>query len=420
MPSGASQYRVGDVGPGAVVLQGEHLSAGLDEEKLVAVLEARGHVQTAELAGLQRRVIIGLARSLKREVSDFDQAVAELERAVEVALEVIARGERGTNTDELVDKVLSQIAEKTRREDFDGGARAVDDALAELDRREAEERDAGRRARVALLEAGVRQDTLRRDAVAVAGRIAALVAVPQPTDRPAWLPEFRKHWDAYYEDGDAKGINFSLSVAIELARLMLATAGDDAERGIAANLLGNALSTLGAAGERDGAAGGGGRGLPRGAGGGTPRSGAARLGDDAEQPRQRAFDTRGTGERDGASGGGGRGLPRGAGGVDPRSGAARVGGDAEQPRQRASGTRGTGERDGASGGGGRGLPRGAGGEDPRSGAARLGDDAEQPRHRAFERSGSGRAGRRVWRRRSRPTARRWRSGRAIGCRSTGR
>ncbi len=299
---------------------------GLDEEKLVAVLEARGHVQTAELAGLQRRVIIGLARSLKREVSDFDQAVAELERAVEIALEVIARGERGTNTDELVDKVLSQIAEKTRHEDFDGGARAVDDALAELDRREAEERDAARRARVALLEAGVRQDTLRRDAVAVAGRIAALVAVPQPTDRPAWLPEFRKHCDAYYEDGDAKGINFSLSVAIELARLMLATAGDDAERGIAANLLGNALSTLG---ERE--------------------SGTARL--------EEAVDAYRAALEEWTS---------------------------------------------------------------RSGAARLGDDAEQPRHRASRRSGNGRAGRRVWRRRSPPTARRWRSGLAIGCRSTGR
>ena len=79
-----------------------------------------------------------------------------------------------------------------------------------------------------------------------------------------------------------------------------------------------------------------------------------------------------------------------------------------------------GERDGASGGGGRGLPRGAGGKDARSGAARLGDDAEQPRHRALDARASGRAGRRVWRRRSRPTARRWRKGRAIGCRSTGR
>jgi hypothetical protein len=84
---------------------------GLDEERLVAVLEARGHLQS----GVERRVIIGLARRVKRDVSDFDQAIAELERAVEVALDVIARGEHGTKADEFVNKVLSEIAEKTKR-----------------------------------------------------------------------------------------------------------------------------------------------------------------------------------------------------------------------------------------------------------------------------------------------------------------
>ena len=106
--------------------------------------------------------------------------------------------------------------------------------------------------------------------------------------------------------------------------------------------------------------------------------------------------------------------------MDARAGAARLGDDAEQPRQRARDARRAGERDGAAGGGGRGLSRGAGGKDARSGAARLGDDAEQPRHRARDAWASGRAGRRGWRRRSRPIARRWRNGRAIGCRSTGR
>ena len=79
-----------------------------------------------------------------------------------------------------------------------------------------------------------------------------------------------------------------------------------------------------------------------------------------------------------------------------------------------------GERDGAAGGGGRGLSRGAGGMDARARAARLGDDAEQPRQRALDARASGRAGRRGWRRRSRPIARRWRNGRASACRSTGR
>jgi tetratricopeptide (TPR) repeat protein len=69
--------------------------------------------------------------------------------------------------------------------------------------------------------------------------------VDHSTKRPAWLPEFRKRCDTYYEDGEAKGINFSLSVAVELARRMLATARDSRERGTVLNLLGSALWTLG-------------------------------------------------------------------------------------------------------------------------------------------------------------------------------
>src|SRR5271166_2647933 len=220
--------------------------SGSAEQKLIANMDAR-----AETAGLQRRVIVSLARGQKRDVSGFDQAVGELKRAVEVVRDVIARGERGTNADEFVDKVLSEIAEKTKNADFDGSARAVNDALAELDRREAEQRkreaeqrDTARRARVELLEAGVRQDTLRRDAVAVAGRIAALVTVQHPTERPAWLPEFRKHYETFCEEGRDKGINFSLSVAVELARRALATARNNIERGEAADLLSSALTSL--------------------------------------------------------------------------------------------------------------------------------------------------------------------------------
>ena len=86
--------------------------------------------------------------------------------------------------------------------------------------------------------------------------------------------------------------------------------------------------------------------------------------------------------------------------------AARLGDDAEQPRHRAREPRRAGGGDGAAGGGGRRLPRRAGGTHPRARAARLGDDAEQPRQRALRRSASGRRARRGWRRRSPPTARR--------------
>ncbi len=54
-----------------------------------------------------------------------------------------------------------------------------------------------------------------------------------------------------------------------------------------------------------------------------------------QSSRHRAPGARGARERDGAAGGGGGGPPGGAGRIPPRAGAARLGDDAEQPRQRA-------------------------------------------------------------------------------------
>src|SRR4051812_1615523 len=116
---------------GNLSVQGVTVS-GATAEELVAELERRGLLAGAELAGLQRRTIITLARRLKpAERLDFEQAVTELERAVEMALDVIARGERGTNDDAFVNAVLAEVAALVRRDDLDGGARAIDRALAQ-------------------------------------------------------------------------------------------------------------------------------------------------------------------------------------------------------------------------------------------------------------------------------------------------
>ncbi|HEX2151317.1 MAG TPA: hypothetical protein VHG31_04885, partial [Stellaceae bacterium] len=208
------------------------------DDELVAALTL-GLRQSAELAGLQRSTIVKLARRLNDdERLDFDQAVKELEHAVEVALDVINRGERGTNDGEFVNRVLARVAELIRRDDLDGGAAEVDIALADL--------DAGyRRSKVTLLEEGVRVDTLRRDAAAVARRIEEIIAVDHPGERIAWRPEFRERLDGFMAEGEEKGLNFSLSVAIELARRMLDSVRSPDERGTALNLLGNALASLG-------------------------------------------------------------------------------------------------------------------------------------------------------------------------------
>jgi tetratricopeptide (TPR) repeat protein len=221
------------------IVGGNKVTYGLTAEELLAALEAREVSRTAGKPRLERQTIIKLAQRLKPDdVLDFDQAVRELERAVTVAQEVIERGERGTNHDAFVNVVLARVAELTRSGDFDGGASTIDQGLAELDAEY-------RRSRVSLLEEAVKVDTLRRDATAVVWRVEALISVDHPTERPAWLPAFHEQYEAFQEDGEAKGVKFSLSVAIELARRMLDTAISDAERGTAANLLGDSLLRLG-------------------------------------------------------------------------------------------------------------------------------------------------------------------------------
>ena len=235
------------------------------------------------------------------------------------------------------------------------------------------------------------------------------------------------------------------------------------------NNLGNALQSARRARERDGAAGGGGRGLSRGAGGTDARARAARMGDDAEQPRHCAL------RRSASARAARRGWRRRSRPIatrcwksDARARAARTGrrrrttsatrsgrsGSARAARRgwrrrsrpiatrcwkrtrervpldwamtqnnlgaRAPDARGARERHGAAGGGGRGLSRRAGGMDARARAAPMGDDAEQPRQRApsagraGERDGAAGGGGRGLSRR------RWRNGRASACRSTGR
>jgi hypothetical protein len=135
---------------------GDKIVHGLDADEIVDALEKRGVLQTAENAGLQRRMVVMLAQRLKpAERLEFEQAITELERAVEIALDVIARGERGSNEDAFVNAVLAEVAEKTRNNDLDGGAQVIADALAEIDRREATQRKTAQRERIALLGAGI-------------------------------------------------------------------------------------------------------------------------------------------------------------------------------------------------------------------------------------------------------------------------
>jgi tetratricopeptide (TPR) repeat protein len=122
-----------------------------------------------------------------------------------------------------------------------------DEAAAEADRAFAEWEELQKleaQKGIALLEAGLRADILRRDPVSAAKRIEQRVVIE--TKDPAALSDaVRREQRVWYERGRDRGLNFDLEVSIELARITLECARDGDQRGAALNDLGKALARLG-------------------------------------------------------------------------------------------------------------------------------------------------------------------------------
>ena len=214
--------------------------------ELVAALEANGFISKAESGGLSKATVIALAQRLRPdEALNLEQAVEEIKRAIDVALEVVGKGARGNDESEFVNAVLAKVADMTKRAEFDGATQEVDAALAQLEEKQREQQNASRRSRAALLLAGLRQDVLARKAPSAAGRIEQLIAIEYPDDQSVRFDELHRARNTYFEIGRDTGADFTLEIAVELARREVATAPNAADRGLAYNALGTTLWTLG-------------------------------------------------------------------------------------------------------------------------------------------------------------------------------
>jgi tetratricopeptide (TPR) repeat protein/pimeloyl-ACP methyl ester carboxylesterase len=214
-------------------------------DKLVAAHAESGKTTYAEKAGVGREVVIQLAQRINADVDDFDRAMVELERAVAVAVEVVEEGRRGSNTGDFVDVVLKRIAEKSAKGQFDEAAVEADAGFAQWELDETERRNAAVAGGLKLLDAGLRQDILRRDPKSAAKRIERMVSLEHPDDRTARFVAMRRRQNEWYASGSDKGLNLDLQVSIETARLLLASASGPNEAGAAQIDLGVALFALG-------------------------------------------------------------------------------------------------------------------------------------------------------------------------------
>ena len=212
-------------------------------DQLAAAIGKHTAAKAAE-SGLGREAILDLGRRIRLDVTGFEQAVKELDYAVGIAVDVIAKAARTPHQEAFAREILARAAGAAKRGEFDAASRTLDEALDELGGWQAASDPLLITLRQSLLEAGAGLDLLRRDPAAVAMRIEAIAAI-DAAESPVWSAKYKARQDAFYEEGEAQGICLPLQVAIEMARRMRTSARSADQRGTALNLLGNALTRAG-------------------------------------------------------------------------------------------------------------------------------------------------------------------------------
>ncbi|MCX7302621.1 MAG: tetratricopeptide repeat protein, partial [Rhodobacterales bacterium] len=185
-------------------------------------------------AGVTEPALVELASRIAADVPDAATAFRELKNAVEIAIRVQAEGRVASNHGDFVDTVLRRVAELARDGRYDAASADIDAALAQ------EQAESAART-IRLLDAGIEQDTLRRNAPAVADRLLRKAQV----ENRAGFDDLRAVFMEWYERGRDKGLNFDLAVSIALADLTHSHATTPDQRGNALNDLGTALQSLG-------------------------------------------------------------------------------------------------------------------------------------------------------------------------------
>ena len=195
-----------------------HCLGDEDIKRIIDELVRRGLVQRAEDVGLERAFIVSLAKRMKpTQQLDFDQAVDEVSHAVDIAVTVVTEGSSGSS-DQLVNEVLKRIAERTKANDAAGATREAEEGFARWQKQEGERQASAAATGVTLLELTLKTDLLRFDATAAAERVENIASLQHKDDPKTLFEALGTREDQFEAEGRDKGVNFSLEVAIAIAR----------------------------------------------------------------------------------------------------------------------------------------------------------------------------------------------------------
>lgn len=219
--------------------------SGVQIERLTAIQEDTAQTReiTDEILSLVKELretkattvpqatLIAIARKTRPRVANRDEALAELDRAADIAADLEARGAAGSNVDALVDAVLKELAALSREGRLSDAASLAQDKLA-----------AAKAGVAQLREAAI--DTLLLDQQPVPA--AALIAerLAEDTTPPDLFAALLAEAFQWRERGQTNGARLDLEVGLALAELTVQQAADADQRGAAWNGLGTAHTIL--------------------------------------------------------------------------------------------------------------------------------------------------------------------------------
>ena len=232
MPSSASHYLVGDVGVGATVLQGEHLSVGFTAEQVRVLIEATTKGADERLAEVSRR--LGVTQGAMRTMlATLGQADVPEERLAEKLAEVFEQYRKAAAAIAALhpeNAAAQEHAAKAAQAATSGdrsearyhlhAARVAAEAAAEEARRLAKEAEAAaerqmlQAARAVAAEAELALTALDYpEAARLFEEAASLVPSREPKEKGVLL---RRQADAMQREGEERGDNTALQEAITL------------------------------------------------------------------------------------------------------------------------------------------------------------------------------------------------------------
>ena len=171
--------------------------------------------------GLQDKATSALITRLRPgEELVADRARREVEQVATLTAVAIRQAEVPAEDLPVIAKdALKQMAGLMQGGSFDAALAVVDDTLITLNSAGGLTPEQLRQARIVLMEGGISLEQMRRDASGVAKRVEQLIAIDWPSGA-AWAPAYKTRLDAFHKEGVDKNVNFSLEVAVAMAKRM--------------------------------------------------------------------------------------------------------------------------------------------------------------------------------------------------------